>query len=102
MVRAGETRRFSILYEAGPLGIEAGGALFLQPSPFWGWDSPQTETREAPGFTEATTDAVGVGLESSSFKGLLAIHVGGRKLEPGGVRIVTVRGLGYSLEKTAT
>jgi hypothetical protein len=82
-VRAGETSRFRIVYEAGPLGIEEGGALFLQPSPFWGWDSPQTENREAPGFTAVAAEAEGVELESSSFEGLLAIHVRGRKLEPG-------------------
>ena len=41
----------SLTYEAGPLGIADGGALFLQPSPFWGWDSPQTEMEEAPGAT---------------------------------------------------
>jgi two-component system OmpR family response regulator len=29
------------------------------------------------------------------------VHRLRKKLEPGGVRIVTVRGLGYSLEKTA-
>ncbi len=81
--RAGERIRLSLTYEAGPFGIAEGGALFLQPSPFWGWDSPQTEMAEAPGGTEVTTDAEGVRLEPTSLEGLLAIHVRGRKLEPG-------------------
>jgi hypothetical protein len=83
VARAGEKHRFRILYEAGPLGIEAGGALFLQPSPFWGWDSPSTETEGAPGFTEVATEAEGVELESTALEGLLAVHVRGRKLEAG-------------------
>jgi hypothetical protein len=72
-----------LTYEAGPLGIAEGGALFLQPSPFWGWDTPQTEMAEAPGATEVETDAGGVRLEPTALSGLLAIHVRGRKLEPG-------------------
>jgi hypothetical protein len=72
-----------LTYEAGPLGIAEGGALFLQPSPFWGWDSPQTEIAEAPGSTGIGTDAQGVRLEPTALDGLLAIHVRGRKLEPG-------------------
>jgi hypothetical protein len=81
--RAGERVRLSLTYEVGPLGIAEGGAVFLQPSPFWGWDSPQTEIPEAPGATEAATDARGVSLETTALGGLLAIHVRGRKLEPG-------------------
>ena len=83
VARAGERIRLALTYEAGPLGIAEGGALFLQPSPFWGWDSPQTELGEAPGATEVTTEARGVRLETTALEGLLAIHVRGRKLEPG-------------------
>ncbi len=83
IARAGERIRLALTYEAGPLGIAEGGALFLQPSPFWGWDSPQTEMGEAPGATDVATDAQGVSLEPTALDGLLAIHVRGRKLEPG-------------------
>jgi hypothetical protein len=83
VAQAGERIRMALTYEAGPLGISQGGALFLQPSPFWGWDSPQTDREEAPGATKVTTGAVGVSLEPTSFGGLLAIHVRGRKLEAG-------------------
>jgi hypothetical protein len=83
VAHAGERVRLSLTYEAGPLGIAEGGALFLQPSPFWGWDSPQTEMEEAPGATRVVTDARGVGLEPTALGGLLAIHIRGRKLEPG-------------------
>jgi len=81
--RAGERIRLTLTYEAGPLGIAEGGALFLQPSPFWGWDSPRADVDEAPGATEVETDARGVSLETTPLEGLLAIHVRGRKLEPG-------------------
>jgi hypothetical protein len=81
--RAGERIRISLTYEAGPQGIVEGGALYLQPSPFWGWDSPQTEAAESPGATEIETDASGIRLEPSALSGLLAIFVRGRKLEPG-------------------
>jgi hypothetical protein len=83
VARAGERILLALTYEAGPLGIAEGGALFLEPSPFWGWDSPQTDMEGAPGATEVTTEAQGVSLETSALGGLLAIHVRGRKLEPG-------------------
>jgi hypothetical protein len=82
-VRAGERILLSLTYEAGPEGIAEGGALFLQPSPFWGWDSPQTESDDAPGATTVTTRAEGVRLETTSLEGLLAIHIRGRDLRPG-------------------
>jgi Protein of unknown function (DUF3604) len=81
--RAGEPIALALTYEAGPLGIAEGGALFLQPSPFWGWDSPRTDIADAPGAAGVSTDAEGVSLETTAFDGLLAIHVRGRNLEPG-------------------
>ncbi len=83
LVRAGERVRLDLTYETGPHGITEGGALFLQPSPFWGWDSPQTEAEEAPGATTVATEAEGVRLETSALEGLLAIHVRGRELRAG-------------------
>ncbi len=88
-LQASERARFEILYRAGPLGIAVGGGVFLQPSPFWGWDPPQTEVEKAPGYTTATTEAPGVELEPSTAMGILALRVRGRKLAPGQtVRIV--------------
>ena len=40
--RVSSPGRFTIVYEAGPLGIADGGMIFLQVSPFWGWSTPQT------------------------------------------------------------
>lgn len=54
---AGETGRFTVVYEAGPLGVAAGGMVFLQISPFWGWSTPQTLDPALPGFTRVTTEA---------------------------------------------
>lgn len=88
-LRVSQRARFEVLYRAGPLGIDVGGGVFLQPSPFWGWDPPQTEIEQAPGYTTATTEASGVELEPSSSMGILALRIRGRKLDPGEtVRIV--------------
>ncbi len=64
-VVVGERRRFEILYEAGPLGIAEGGVLILQPSPFWGWDPPQMDRPDAPGYTEVSTASPAVELDLS-------------------------------------
>jgi hypothetical protein len=83
VAHAGEPIELRLTYEAGPLGIAEGGALYLQPSPFWGWDSPQVERKDAAGGTEVTTDAAGVQLEPKTLSGLLAITVRGKNLMPG-------------------
>ena len=36
-VVAGGTRRWTLRYEAGPLGVAEGGTVFFQAPPFWGW-----------------------------------------------------------------
>ncbi len=83
-----------LVYEAGPLGIDVGGWLFLQVPPFWGWDSPQTRDPNRPGFT--TVEVVGDGVTVDADRvdaGLLGIRVAGRKLESG-ERVVVVYGQG--------
>lgn len=80
-VPAGSRQRFVILYEAGPLGIAEGGVVYLQPSLFWDWDSPQSELEEAPGYTVVETEAAGVELQTTTLGGILAIEIGGRRLE---------------------
>jgi len=82
--RVGEPGRFSIVFAAGPLGIDEGGVLFFQASPYWGWGTPQVEDPQFPGFTEVTTQAQGVTLEPETVgPQLLAIGIAGRRLEPG-------------------
>jgi len=87
---AGHTGTWNLVYEAGPLGIEPGGLLFLAISPFWGWSTPQVIAPEDLGYTEVSTDADGVELTASTLDThLLGIQIGGRRLEPGErVRIV--------------
>jgi len=93
-ILAGSRHRFEIVYEAGPSGISEGGMLFLQPSPFWGWDAPQAEAPEGPGYTEVRTAAPNVELEAANLGGeLLAITIRGRALAPG-ERIDIVYGAG--------
>ena len=82
-VQAGSSARFAITYEAGPAGIAVGGALFLQPSPFWGWSSPQTRSEDGPGYTEARTDAAGLTLTAEDLGEIVAFRIGGRALAAG-------------------
>jgi len=67
-IRVGSRQRFEILFEAGPLGIAEGGVVILQPSPFWGWDPPQLDQSEAPGYSEvvALVEASTVEIEVST------------------------------------
>jgi hypothetical protein len=86
---AGSRHRFEIVYEAGPHGIAPGGALVFQPSPFWGWDAPQSSFPDSPGYTTASTRAEGIDLSAEDGNALLVVRVSGRKLEEGEtVRIV--------------
>ena len=81
---AGGRGRFDLVYEAGPLGILEGGLLLLQVSPFWEWDTPQTEVADAPGFTVVATDAAGVELRPRTLaETLLGIEIAGRALAAG-------------------
>ena len=81
---AGRPGSWRITYRAGPQGVVAGGAVYLQVSPFWGWSTPQTEREAALGYTTVATDAEGVDLSSETLdQQLLAVHVGGRGLEEG-------------------
>lgn len=98
-VPAASRRRFEIVYEAGPLGIEEGGAVYLQTSSFWDWDSPQVDHPEAPGYTEVRTDAPGVELAPRGVgPQLLAIDIFGRRLEPA-ERIRIVFGAGPAMAR---
>ncbi len=91
---AGSRARFEIVYEAGPLGVAEGGSVFLQTSPFWGWDTPQVQWPYGPGLTEVSTEAEGVTLAAETVdQNLLAVRVEGRALDAG-ERITLVFGAG--------
>ncbi|RLB40385.1 MAG: hypothetical protein DRH30_08540, partial [Deltaproteobacteria bacterium] len=40
-IAVGRAGRYEIVFEAGPDGIAVGGAVYLLPSPFWGWSGTQ-------------------------------------------------------------
>jgi hypothetical protein len=83
-VVAGGSGAWTFVYEAGPRGIAAGGRLFLQVSPFWGWSTPQVEREDEAGYTKVTTDAPGVTLVPTTVdQQLLGIRVEGRALAAG-------------------
>jgi len=81
---AGSRERIEIVFETGPLGIAQGGAIFLQPSPFWEWETPQASVPEAPGFTEVRDLPEGAEIQvDDGTPGMLIVWVDGRALEPG-------------------
>ena len=91
---AGAPGRWTIVFEAGELGVVEGGMVFLQVSPFWGWSTPQVVDPDGYGFTEVTTEAEGMMLESETLdQQLLGVRIAGRALTPG-ERIRFVYGAG--------
>jgi hypothetical protein len=83
-VVAGQSRRWTLLYEAGELGIAEGGRVFLQVSPFFEWSSPQTRDENAAGFTRVSTEAAGIRLKAEALdQQLLGVTVEGRALAAG-------------------
>ena len=87
---AGSPGSWRIVYRAGPAGVAVGGTVHLQVSPFWGWSTPQTERREALGYTTIETAAAGVELSAETLdQQLLAIGVGGRPLAAGEEVVIT-------------
>jgi hypothetical protein len=93
-VRCGTPGRWTIAYEAGPLGVVDGGAVYLQISLFWKWSTPQVEHEEMLGYTTVETDAKGVELVPVTLgQQLLEIGVRGRGLQSG-ERITIVYGAG--------
>ncbi len=103
-VSVGRKGRYEIVYEAGPYGIALGGAVYLLPSPFWGWSGAQAEDSELPGYTLVETQAEGVELDAFSPDGqILVVTIGGRDLQPG-ERVVMTYGagrLGASVDRYA-
>ena len=96
-VRISSRHTWTIVYEAGPLGVAEGGMVYFMTSPFWGWgDAPQTRYADGPGYVELSTDAADVeliGIELN--ENALGIEIGGRALREGErVRIVYGAGTG--------
>jgi hypothetical protein len=95
-LRAGARARFRLVYEAGPLGIAAGGELLLRVSPWWGWDLPQPFDRAAPGYTEVTSAVPDVRPRVGFDGEILHVVFAGRALAAG-ERIEIVYGAGPAL-----
>lgn len=84
---AGQAGSWTIIYEAGPLGVVEGGAVGLQVSPFWGWSTPQVEHPQGLGYTvvehAGPGSLRGLSLQAATWGDqLLGIAVMGRSLEP--------------------
>jgi len=76
--------RFVFHFEVGDAGVATGGAVFFQVSPFWGWDTPQTEAVDAPGYTTVEASSDDVTLDARAIdQQLLLIENVGRPLRAG-------------------
>jgi hypothetical protein len=97
-LRVGSSHRFRFAYEAGPLGIAEGGALYFQAPPSFGWSRIQPTMSDLAGYTTFSTTADGVKLEAGKMENpyLLPIVVRGRALRAG-ERIEVVYGAGERL-----
>jgi len=86
-IAARDRGRWEFEFEAGPLGIDEGGLVFLMVSPFWGWSLPQTRSKEMPGFTTVAPARVlesgdPLRLETEALGNqLLSVRIQGRALK---------------------
>jgi hypothetical protein len=96
---AGHPGRWTIIYEAGDLGVAVGGTVRLTVPPFWGWSEPQDYVPEVPGYTTAVCTGDGVELSPSvPDQSVYQVEVAGRPLA-GGQRIRFVYGAGPALAR---
>lgn len=92
-VVAGQPARWRLWFEAGPLGVETGGRVFLQVPPFWGWSAPQVGLPAAPGYTTWSSSTAAT-LEAQVIdQQLFSLAVVDGRLAPGD-RIEIVYGAG--------
>jgi hypothetical protein len=84
LARVSTPGRWTIEFEAGPLGVSVGGGIYLQVSPFWNWSTPQVEQEALPGYTRVSCEAPGVELATRTVdRQLLLAEVRGRALAAG-------------------
>ena len=82
--KVGAPGHFTIVYEAGPLGIARDASLYFQVPFNWSWSPPQFSDLDGPGFTMVTSTARGLRLEPAVVdQGLLQIRIRGRALAAG-------------------
>jgi len=81
---------WTIVYAAGPLGVEEGGFVRLTVPRFWDWSAAQSYDPRLPGYTTATCAAEGVELELQDVPGFwVDFRIRGRALAEGEeIRIV--------------
>jgi len=87
VVRAGARGRWTIHYEAGPLGVALGGSVRVTIPPFWNWTAGQTHSPDAPGYVTARVASPDTGdleLEVSVAQGFaIGVFPTGRALREG-------------------
>lgn len=92
--RAGQSGRWTIIYEVGPEGIEPGGFVRLTVPGFWDWTPAQTSNPRAPGYTTASMEAEDANLSPFDNPGSwVDFRVEGGKLNAG-ERLTIVYGAG--------
>ena len=102
-VTASGLRSWTFRFTTGPEGIQPGGALYFQTSPFWGWSTPQTIRPFQPGYTtveliDAASDDALVLEPLTLGPNLMAVQVTGRALRAGEV-LELVFGAGEALAR---
>jgi hypothetical protein len=102
-ITAGARRSWTFRYTVGPEGIQAGGALYFQTSPFWGWSTPQHIRPAQAGYTTAElidrADEETLVLERLTLgPNLMAVRFDGRPMIEGEV-IELVFGAGAALAR---
>jgi hypothetical protein len=88
--------RFTLVYEAGPLGVAKGGTVFLQVSPFWDWSTPQVLEPDRRGYTEVRASDPAIEFDAQTLdQQLLGVEITGRPLVKGD-RLTFVYGAGLA------
>ncbi|MEE3330818.1 MAG: CehA/McbA family metallohydrolase [Myxococcota bacterium] len=83
-VRSGSRARIRIGFEVGEEGIDEGGAVYLQNSPFWDWEPAQASEPNYGGYTAVVAGPDDVEFEAQTYGGgLVQFTVRGRRLEAG-------------------
>lgn len=82
LVQASGRGSWTIVYEAGELGVASGGSVRLLSPPFWEWSTAQDMASEELGYTTVESLAAGVELEVFTGEWTVA-ELRGRALAPG-------------------
>ncbi len=82
-VPAGSRGNWTVTYEVGEPGIEPGGFVLLQISPFWFWSKPQDRDPGYPGYVTVKTSVPDRSIETAVFHWYVLVVSKKRGFKPG-------------------